>query len=205
MEKSPSAFNIEFSYQTIGSLKEVVRLVKEGGFSAVIFDCFGTLLSIDGGESPYGEIMRRFGEPAKTFRRKVLSGELSESDMLSIVNEKERSNYRRKTELSLSSIEKFSDVDETLSKLSGAGVEMAVCSNAASPYAVVAHKKLNELSRFSFSCEIGFVKPDAEMYDICRKSFENADGKTAFVGDNFNNDVLHPSKYGFSAIWLRRE
>lgn len=50
--------------------------------------------------------------------------------------------------------------------------------------------------------EVGYEKPDYQIYEIALKKFDVLPSETLFIGDNWNNDVVGPTTIGIKSIWL---
>lgn len=99
----------------------------------------------------------------------------------------------------------FEDVIPTLTKLQSLGIPIAICSNLAQPYGAILDRLLPQFSLLKFlSYEIGFIKPEPEIY---RKIVVESGCKSEsclFIGDTFIADYDGPIKNGLQARHLVR-
>lgn len=105
----------------------------------------------------------------------------------------------------LASLTLFSDVIPTLTKIHSLGVPIAICSNLAQPYGNVINRLLPQFELLRFlSYEVGFIKPEPEIYRkiLLESGFKSE--SCIFVGDTFIADYDGPVKNGFQARHLVR-
>ncbi|TMU87484.1 HAD family hydrolase [Bacillus sp. BHET2] len=53
--------------------------------------------------------------------------------------------------------------------------------------------------------ELGYRKPDKEIFTTALEAFGKKAEETIFIGDSWIHDVLAPMQYGMDAIWLNRK
>lgn len=110
-----------------------------------------------------------------------------------------------KIEEELQSLTLFSDVIPTLSRLESLGIQIGICSNLAQPYGVVIDRLLSKFDAHKFlSYEIGYIKPDPEMYRHILDHTGWHSGNCLFIGDTFLTDYEGPTNSGFKARHLIR-
>ena len=143
-------------------------------------------------------------QAAKRFAAKLTANEVARLD--------------RELLAEIESIRLFDDVTDMLIVLQERGYQIAVCSNLASPYAAAARKLLPKVfSAEVMSCEVGFIKPEAAIYQCVLAGFDHIKDTGAdrpprpirtdealFVGDKYLEDVHGPRSIGMYAMQIVR-
>lgn len=82
---------------------------------------------------------------------------------------------------------------------------MAICSNLAHPYGIVIDQLLPDFNFIQcLSYEVGYIKPDKEMYEWITKHTGTMPSESLFVGDTLLADYEGPKRFGFQARHLVR-
>lgn len=179
----------------------------------VIFDLYGTLVKFGIMHHPFRLLLKWAREQGRVARgddaRQLMTidadlfllasylGINAPKDMLTLL--------QSKIDEELASLTLFDDVIPTLEKLQSLRIPVAICSNLAHPYGEVLDRLLPrmELHRF-LSYEVGFIKPEPQMYhrivtDLCVTS-----AQCLFMGDTFIADYEGPIQNGMQARHLTR-
>jgi putative hydrolase of the HAD superfamily len=91
---------------------------------------------------------------------------------------------------------------EVLDKLKQAGLLLAICSNAdcmerkgwdGSPLS-------ERFDTVIFSCDVGYVKPEPEIYQLCLDELNVKAQETVFVGDGGSNELAGAKEMGMTAV-----
>lgn len=181
---------------------------------AVVFDCFGTLVRIGQAKHPYRQLQRLMaahGRPAQREDniRMLTSNEMKLADFaLSCgVTVPGESLARIEADLAaeLGALDLYEDAASTIERLRLRGIRVAVCSNAATPYAMFARTLLPQLDAYAWSCEIGAVKPRPVIYEHVCAYLDSAPEHLVFVGDSVDADFHGPREYGMHAVHLVRD
>ena len=99
----------------------------------------------------------------------------------------------------------YNDVESTLENIKALGIDLALCSNLATPYSAVIDRHLANFSfDLSLSCEVGAVKPEFKIYDHVISLTSASRDEVLFVGDTVDADYTGPIEFGFSALHLNR-
>lgn len=53
-----------------------------------------------------------------------------------------------------------------------------------------------------FSCDVGYAKPDAEIYELCLTSLNKTGRECVFVGDGGSNELVGARRAGMSTIFI---
>lgn len=183
---------------------------------AVVFDAFGTLVRIaDDRKRPYLRLLKalesQYGRVSDGVadRRWIMTNNVPFDHVpkaLGFPNPSNMNELISDLEREKSSITLYSDVIEGLSGIHKQGIKIGVCSNLATPYCDPVRQQLGGLvTRYAMSCEVGFMKPDWEMYNRARIKVDlDSAAEILFVGDSMHCDVAGPKVYGMDAIHLQR-
>lgn len=105
----------------------------------------------------------------------------------------------------LSSLSLFDDVIPTLNALQARSLRMGICSNLAQPYGAVIERLLHDFNFERFlSYELGFIKPEMQIYNSVLQRFDCMPHECLFVGDTFEADYAGPTSAGMNAFHLTR-
>lgn len=179
----------------------------------VIFDAFGTLVKIQEGAHPYRQILKlgiqqgRRPQPndAKTLMTNPW-GLAEAAQRLGIaVEEAVLDHIQAQLDEELEQISAYPDGLEAVDLLKNAGFKVAVCSNLALPYAAAIERLYPSLDGYSYSFEVGAVKPEFAIYhDACSK-IKLKPCLIDMVGDSQRCDQTGPTEFGMQGWYLDRE
>lgn len=179
----------------------------------VVFDLFGTLVK-------YGVMRHPFRELLKWARDGGRRPKPDDARILMTVNRKlpdliktlgisapewllEQTQQHILDEIESASL--FNDVEPTLAALQERGIPFAICSNLAAPYGSAVKRLLNNHKFIRcMSYEVGFIKPEPEMYKTITDAAQVEPGDCLFVGDTYLADYEGPQKCGIRALHLVR-
>ncbi|HTF96297.1 MAG TPA: HAD family hydrolase [Cellvibrio sp.] len=179
----------------------------------VIFDLYGTLVQFGVMHHPFRELLKW----AREHDRKVKDDDArslmtTDANMFQLALHLDIQapddlliKLQKSIEEELASLTLFSDVIPTLTKIQSLGVPIAICSNLAQPYGDVINRLLPQFELLKFlSYEVGFIKPEPEIYRkiLLESGFKSE--SCLFVGDTFIADYDGPVKNGFQARHLVR-
>jgi HAD superfamily hydrolase (TIGR01549 family) len=177
---------------------------------AVVFDCFGTLVEITEHTRPYHHLLSlAHGEKRGDYSKAVMTHrwDLRDAAMeLQIpASEAKLAALEKDLEEELSSIKCFEETMDMLRLLRTRGLRLALCSNLAQPYATPVKTLLgNAFDVEAWSFDIGYAKPDPEIYRYVSSRLDVKPGLCLFVGDTESADFIGPREAGFHALLLRR-
>lgn len=180
---------------------------------AVIFDAFGTLIKISKGSSPYRKILKigieqgrrpqpRDGEcilslPMDLRRAADFFGiSVDPSVMVCLESDLDRE---------LADIQAYPDGIHAVRLLQDAGIKVAVCSNLAKPYAVAVERLYPTLDGYSYSFEVGAVKPSFKIYSHAIHALSASRAEVWMIGDSKECDCDSPTTFGMRGFWLDRQ
>jgi HAD superfamily hydrolase (TIGR01509 family) len=175
---------------------------------AIIFDCFGTLLKINNPKYPYLKLLRSIPGLKKEDYQQVLKNRLFLKDLNDFYNADLSLDLIEKAkkdlELELASIEPYPETIEFLKKLKYRGINFLVCSNLALSYG----KKVKQLpipkENLVLSYDVGTIKPENKIYEICKEKLNLDYSEILFVGDNLIADYNKPKELGMKSLLLKR-
>lgn len=179
----------------------------------VIFDAFGTLVKIHEGSHPYRQILKlgiqqgRRPQPDDAIALMTNPWGLAEAAKhLGIaVDTHLLEDIQGQLDAELKNISAYPDGLEAVSLLQDAGFKVAVCSNLAQPYATAIERLYPSLDGYSYSFEVGAVKPEFEIYqDACRQICLQP-AMIDMVGDSQRSDQTGPTEFGMRGWYLDRE
>ncbi len=178
---------------------------------AICFDAFGTLVQINKKRHPYRRVLKSLSDPL----RKELSTQLMRRDfqfeeVLKIAQIEKDGTLFQSTLKDLQeeqrSIAARPKTNSILIKLLELDFQLGICSNLTTPYAspllsalpVEVRKAIQNTTVFSF--EVGFVKPELQIYQHVCDSFQLEPKDILFVGDSIRNDVQGPAEFGMLSM-----
>lgn len=179
----------------------------------VIFDLYGTLVKFGVMHHPFRELLkwaRQHGRQVKEDDARNLMTINANIFQLALYLEIHAPDdllikLQQSINEELASLTLFGDVIPTLTKIQSLGIPIAICSNLAQPYGDVINRLLPQFEFLRFlSYEVGFIKPEPEIYQkiILESGFSGE--SCLFVGDTFIADYDGPVKNGFQARHLVR-
>ncbi|MED5530704.1 MAG: HAD hydrolase-like protein [Pseudomonadota bacterium] len=180
----------------------------------IVFDLFGTLIKFGTRRHPYRTIMnwaREHGRrPQPNDARTIMTTNGPPELVFQRLGINPPNRLLRQFEsdiaYELNSLALFDDVVPTLTGLSKAGLQLAVCSNLAKPYGESADKLLREFDVLRcFSFEVGSIKPEPYIYNWLLESTGLTKQSILFIGDNTVTDYEGPLSFGFLAYLLKRD
>lgn len=190
------------------------KLSVEAKTKLVVFDLFGTLVEYGVMHHPFRQLLMwardngRRPKPDDARRLMTVNGELPE--LIAALGIAAPEWLLEKTQLQiqeeLASLTLYDDVEPTLSALKANEVPFAICSNLASPYGRVLERLLEEYKFMRcMSYEVGFIKPEPEIYRTIADIAQVNPGDCLFVGDTLLADYEGPRQYGMRACHLMRD
>jgi HAD superfamily hydrolase (TIGR01549 family) len=178
----------------------------------VIFDAFGTLVKIHEGNHPYRQILKigiQQGRRPQPDDAKVLMtnpwGLAEAAKHLGIAIEHGVLEHIQSQLLEeIEQISAYPDALEAVDLLQKAGFKVAVCSNLALPYATAIERLYPSLDGYSYSFEVGAVKPEFEIYQDASTRIDVNPCQIDMVGDSQRCDQTGPTEFGMQGWYLDR-
>lgn len=171
----------------------------------IVFDAFGTLLEIGSRRRPVAHLRRRMSaEKASQYRRLAMTTELTLAELDAKIN-----GGATIADLSLAQVLIAHEVASTRLRpgipemLAGLRHPYGLCSNLSTDYvpAVFRFPEIRPLFRI-LSCQVGYVKPQAEIYRLVIEAAGVPASRVLFVGDTPAADIEGPRSAGMRAIHI---
>lgn len=180
---------------------------------AAIFDAFGTLVKIGEGTHPYRKILKLGIEqgrrPQSTDAECLLTLPLDlreAADFFGIqVDRQVMAEIECDLAAELAEIQAFPDGLSAVQMLQDAGVKVVVCSNLAKPYAAAIERLYPGLDGYSYSFDVGAVKPSLEIYRHAVQLVSVSPADAWMIGDSKRCDCEGPTAFGMHGFWLDRQ
>ncbi|HCS65497.1 MAG TPA: haloacid dehalogenase [Cellvibrio sp.] len=179
----------------------------------VIFDLYGTLIQFGVKRHPFRNILqwaRQEGRSPKADDvRTLMTLTGTPAEVFSIMGifppKPMLTQLESDIEQELVSLTLFEDVLITLNQLVDQQIPIAVCSNLAQPYGAVINRLLPKVPLLQcLSYEVGYIKPEREIYQWIIEKAQVQPEQCLFVGDTFLADYEGPKHFGFQARHLTR-
>lgn len=190
-------------------IKTLLEL-KDINAKAIVFDCYGTLIEIKKKTKPYKflyEKIKEFNLDIPNYAHYVMT---SHQDINTIEKKfnisfplEVKEEFLKKLNIELESIEYFEETQEFLHYLKEKNIKTLICSNLAYPYGDITKKILVDDCVLSY--DVGYIKPQQKIFEICKNKLQLNKEDIVFVGDTYKDDYLGAKEYGFNAYWLKRE
>lgn len=179
---------------------------------AVVFDAFGTLVQITDKRAPFHRLRELAGASITDNHAFAAAVMTSCHDLYSAaalhcpsVPRETLDILQRELRQELESMKLFPEVHDVFGELKNKGLKIGICSNLAAPYAKFTRLLLpHEVDAFSWSFEVGALKPSQAIYDHMCKALGCHPDSVLMVGDREEEDFLGPLRAGMRAIRLRR-
>lgn len=186
---------------------------------ATVFDAFGTLVQIPRPTHPYRQLLREGKRQGRQAReddiRTIMTRPMGLAETADYLGIRIAPSKLRELEGCLkrevASICLFPDALEAIEMLRTAGVYLGVCSNLALPYGPSIERLFPQLDAYSFSYQVGAMKPNPLIYEhACRSlgilagSALDTEGRVVMIGDSIRCDRDGPAQLGISGVFLSR-
>ncbi|MRH41104.1 HAD-IA family hydrolase [Aquibacillus halophilus] len=101
----------------------------------------------------------------------------------------------------------FDEVVELLDALYLEDKQLAVLTNGEDKHQSMKIKQLDlekwiPKEHHFISGAIGYAKPKQEAFQIIEKKLQLDKGKTVYIGDSFDNDIVGAKQAGWNAVWM---
>ena len=179
----------------------------------VVFDLFGTLVKYGVMHHPFRQLLKWAREngrqPQSDDARTLMTKNLDVPGLAASLGINAPDNFIDQIELQiqeeLTSLSLYEDVLPTFAELGKHNIPIAICSNLAFPYGEAIDLLLDKhLLIRALSYEIGFIKPEREIYQaVIAQTLVPAE-ECLFVGDTLLADYDGPRQFGMSAYHLVR-
>lgn len=179
---------------------------------AIIFDCFGTLMEIREKQMPYKYLREELYKNniiIDDFARIVMQKKCDLQEIEKLANYKfsneQKIKFKQMLEKELRSVHIFEDVNQYLRDLEKRNIKTALCSNLAEPYGKSAKTLTFPLNNYILSYDVGYIKPDKEIFQKCLDSLNVKKEEAIYVGDSIKDDYKGATEFGMSAFLIKRK
>ncbi len=186
--------------------------------AAVIFDVFGTVISIGDRRTPHLQLLRlgrqqgRWPRPGDA--QMIMTHEFGWEELAGCldirVSHEQLQHLAQELETELSSLRVYPDAAQAIALLQSAGVKVGLCSNLASGYGPKVRELCPELDAYAFSYELGVMKPDPCIYQaVCRDLIvqpgrQLGGERVVMIGDSIRCDRDGARAAGIAGFHLSR-
>lgn len=178
---------------------------------AVIFDLYDTLIRRPADSTPFQQLARRTSvfnlrqaiEIALTTDNLTLEAYASR---IGLPPQEDLDSMEAELQSALSEAELFPEVLSTLDRLKQRGIIVGAISNLATPYKRPFYTlQLNHYFNAAvFSCDCGFLKPNASIFEEALFRMDAKAHDTLMVGNSYSSDVRGAASAGLIGIHLVR-
>lgn len=169
---------------------------------AICFDAFGTVVEITDKRRPFRTLLRSEAEAAakRVLTHKIGLKDLSQ-EIAQTVGKADLAGLEADLAAECASIRLRPGMETIWATLQRMGLDIAICSNLAEPYVRPLVDCLPYTPyTFVFSCEVGLMKPQREIYELVSSQLEIRLPQILFVGDSNEADVIGPMAAGALAM-----
>lgn len=182
-----------------------------GPVKAIVFDCFGTLCSIqDEKKRPYQRLLKLLQQagrqPLPTDVRTIMSSNCGLVGLLEMFGHPELaskiSDIENDVLAEVASVRLNTEAQYCVSLLSRKWFKVGLCSNLAKPYAAPLLSTLpdEDIQAYIWSFEVGAVKPEPAIFQRLCDQLKCFPSSVLFVGDSLKNDVEGARAFGMQAL-----
>ena len=191
----------------------VSRLDRLEKTRAVVFDVYGTLVSIGEKRMPFAKLLQigetRGRSKTSTDRHKLMAASLSLAQAAALLEieltSAELKALEQDLKIELASITLYPEVIRTIRKLQNRGIRVGICSNLAAAYAPPVEALLPmKLDAYSWSFRVGALKPETGIYQHVCDELGCQPHQVLMVGDSVAADVEGPRLFGMRSVLLNR-
>jgi HAD superfamily hydrolase (TIGR01549 family) len=171
---------------------------------AVVLDAFGTTVQTVPRSGIYYQVLSK-AENYRDARFRALTEnvdlpmlaqnlglpEIDPSDLSKLYNE-------------ASDLHLYEDTIEFVERCKTDGMKIGICSNLAYHYGTKVKSLLPLVDQFTFSFEVGAIKPQRQIYEAVCNGLNVLPQQVAFIGDTPLADKYGPDAFGMRGVHLKR-
>lgn len=178
------------------------------GVRAVSFDAFGTLIEINDKRRPFARLLQTINENRRSdIRYRVMREPVTLERLLreahGFTGRRELAKYQHGLDAELASIRLRPRTLAIWRALRTRSIPIAVCSNLAAPYGPALLAALPDRPDATvLSYEVGYLKPEPEIYALVAERLSLAPNEILFVGDTPEADVDGPRQAGMKSMLM---
>lgn len=173
-------------------------------YKLLAFDAYGTLCYVRNKTYPYKNLIKTSIQGYKSAASLLMTRPEGIAYLFGVNSETEKE-ITVAVQKEVDSVTAFDEVIDVLATLKTKGMEIAIISNLSPPYAQPLKQLFDQfVNYYLFSFEIGYSKPEPEIFEkLLETSGLNAN-EILMVGDSFVSDVVGAKKMGIESILLDR-
>lgn len=123
------------------------------------------------------------------------------------ITEKDAQNFQDEYIYQQSQITLIPEMEQVLNFAKERNINIGIITNGPSSHQRMKLKQLNiekwvDEKNIFISSEVGFSKPDVNIFRLAEKFISLDREKTYYVGDSYKNDVVGAKKAGWKSIWM---
>ncbi|MCC0661067.1 MULTISPECIES: HAD family hydrolase [unclassified Clostridioides] len=123
------------------------------------------------------------------------------------ITEKDAQNFQDEYIYQQSQITLIPEMEQVLNFAKEKNINMGIITNGPSSHQRMKLKQLNiekwvDEENIFISSEVGFSKPDINIFRLAEKFMNLDKANTYYVGDSYKNDVVGSKKAGWKSIWM---
>jgi len=99
------------------------------------------------------------------------------------------------------------DAEKVLTEFKSKGYKIGLISNIANPdFDLIAPSSLKKyFDAIIFSYEIGIIKPDPKIFELCLQKLNAQPSETLIIGNSFKSDIMGAKALGINGILIAKE
>lgn len=123
------------------------------------------------------------------------------------ITEKDAQNFQDEYIYQQSQITLIPEMEQVLNFAKEKNINIGIITNGPSSHQRMKLKQLNiekwvDEENIFISSEVGFSKPDINIFRLAEKFMNLDKANTYYVGDSYKNDVVGSKKAGWKSIWM---
>ncbi|MCC0695929.1 HAD family hydrolase [Clostridioides sp. ES-S-0048-02] len=125
------------------------------------------------------------------------------------ITEKDAQNFQDEYIYQQSQITLIPEMEQVLNFAKEKNINIGIITNGPSSHQRMKLKQLNiekwvDEENIFISSEVGFSKPDINIFRLAEKFMGLDRANTYYIGDSYKNDVVGAKKAGWKSIWMNR-
>lgn len=125
----------------------------------------------------------------------------------SYITEKDAQNFQDEYIYQQSQITLIPEMEQVLNFAKEKNIKIGIITNGPSSHQRMKLKQLNiekwiDEKNIFISSEVGFSKPDVNIFRLAEKFMSLDRENTYYIGDSYKNDVVGAKKAGWKSIWI---
>lgn len=172
--------------------------------NAVVIDAFGTTIQTVPRTGVYHKVLSQL----KDYRDARFKALTTNADLDAIARDLGLSPVETEDlqllHQEIASLKPYDDTTDFIDRCLADNLKIGVCSNLAYHYGDAVRSLLPKVKHFTFSFEIGAIKPQREIYEHVCTSLGSRPEEIVFIGDTPLADKIGPDAFGMRGVLLKR-